>query len=455
MNKPYDSIQIGMKASTSRLCTEDDLFIFAQASGNYNPMHIPDQDGSGDGQAEAIMPGMWLASMISAVLGNQLPGPGSLFKEQHLVFEKTVEAGVMLTATVEVIEKLPDNQILLKTWITDPQSDVIVSGRVKLQAPLKKIKLDSESIPKINLSKHSHFGKLIHQAETLGTFKTALVCPEEVDALKGALLAREHGLIEPILIGDESKIRETAEISGLSLANLEIIHQPNAQSAAARAVDLIRTQVVKAIMKGHLHTDVLLKEVVKRDSGLKTGRRLSHVFVMDVTGLEDPLLITDAAINIAPDLKTKVDIVQNAIDLALAIGIAEPRVGVLSAVETVNPAIPSTLDAAALSKMADRGQIKGALVDGPLAMDNAIDIHAAKTKGIHSLVAGRANILLGPNLEASNMLAKELSYLAHTDAGGIVLGASCPIILTSRSDSDYSRLASCALASLYANYYAN
>jgi len=202
-------------------------------------------------------------------------------------------------------------------------------------------------------------------------------------------------------------------------------------------------------MKGHLHTDQLLAHVVKRDGGLRTTRRLSHVFVMDVPGLGHPLMITDAAINILPDLKTKVDIVQNAIDLAMALGVETPKVGVLSAVETVNPNIASTIEAAALSKMAERGQIKGGIVDGPLAMDNAIDADAARTKGIRSLVAGAADILVAPNMEAGNMLAKQLTYLAHAESGGIVVGAKCPVILTSRADDDKARLASCAVAALY------
>jgi phosphate butyryltransferase len=205
----------------------------------------------------------------------------------------------------------------------------------------------------------------------------------------------------------------------------------------------------QAVMKGHLHTDELLRHVVKREGGLPTERRLSHVFVMDVPGLDHPLLISDSAINIAPDLEAKVDIVQNAIDLARAIGIAEPRVAVLSAVETVNPKIPSTVEASALAKMSERGQIEGGIVDGPLAMDNAMSLEAAKTKGIKSFVAGRAEVLIAPNLEAANMIVKELTFVAHAEGGGLVLGASAPVILTSRADDERVRLGSCAVAALY------
>ena len=222
------------------------------------------------------------------------------------------------------------------------------------------------------------------------------------------------------------------------------------RAAAAHGIAMINDGQAAAVMKGHLHTSTLLGEVVKRDGGLRTSRLLSHVFVMDVPGLDRVLMITDAAVNIAPDLKAKADIVKNALDLALALGVAEPKVAVLSAVETVNPAIPSTLEAAALAKMAERGQIKGGLVDGPLAMDNAISLAAAETKGIRSPVAGRADVLIAPNMEAGNMIAKELSYLAHAESAGIVVGARCPVILTSRADGEKARLASCAVAALHA-----
>jgi len=236
---------------------------------------------------------------------------------------------------------------------------------------------------------------------------------------------------------------------GASLDGLEIVAAADAISAARQAVALIHAGRAQALMKGHLHTDDLLRAVLDKANGLRTGRRLTHVFVMDVPGLSHPLLLTDAAINIAPDLRTKVDIVQNAIDLGISIGIVQPKVGVLSAVETVNPDIPSSLDAALLSKMAERGQITGGLVDGPLAMDNAVDIGAARTKGLHSPVAGRADVLVVPNIDAGNMLAKQLTYLSHAEGAGLVLGARVPIILNSRADDDMARLTSCAVAALH------
>jgi len=291
-------------------------------------------------------------------------------------------------------------------------------------------------------------------AEPLPALPTAVVAPEEANSLGGALLAAEHTIIRPILIGDRAKIVAAGAEIGADLSGIEIVDEPNHVMAAGRAVAMIHEGRAQALMKGHLHTDKLLGQVVKRDGGLRIGRRLSHVFIFDVPGIPHLLTVTDAAINIAPDLETKVDIVQNAIDVIRALGVEVPKVGILSAVETVNPKIPSTLDAAVLSKMAERGQIRGGLVDGPLAMDNAMDVEAARTKGIKSLVAGRADVLVAPNLEAGNMLAKELSYAAHAEGGGLVLGAKCPIILTSRSDGDKARLASCAIAALYAGWKA-
>jgi phosphate butyryltransferase len=262
-------------------------------------------------------------------------------------------------------------------------------------------------------------------------------------------MAAEMGVIEPILVGDRHRIEAAAKAAKCNISGYELIDAATAHEAAAKSVALVHSNRADTLMKGHLHTDELLHEVLKKDGGLRAGRRISHVFVMDVPGLSHMLLISDAAINIAPTLEEKVDITQNSIDLAIALGMAMPRVGILSAVETVTPKIPSTLDAAILSKMAERGQIHGGVVDGPLAMDNAIDMEAAKTKGITSLVAGQADILIVPNLEAGNMLAKELSFIAHADSAGIVLGARVPIILTSRADNEKARLASCAVAALY------
>ncbi|MEM9395332.1 MAG: bifunctional enoyl-CoA hydratase/phosphate acetyltransferase [Pseudomonadota bacterium] len=450
MTKLYDDLSIGMTAETKRLCREEDLIVFANASGNFNPLHVPMQDGDGDGATEAIAPGMWIASLISSVLGNTLPGPGTVYKSQTLEFLGQAHAGETLTIKVDVLDKGEDRSVTLGTRVESESGTCLVQGTAVVQAPLAVVPLDTSEVPGLVVNRHVHFERLLARAEPLAPLPTAVVAPEKPDALEGPLLAAERTLIAPTLIGARFKIEEAAEIANVDVSPYEIIDVRSHKAAAEHAVGLVRQGKARAIMKGHLHTEELLAPIVKHEGGLRRNRRLSHVYVMDVPGLTHLLMITDAAINIAPDLKQKADIVQNAIDLALAIGVEEPKVGILSAVETVTTAIPSTLDAAVLSKMAERGQITGGLVDGPLAMDNAIDLQAARTKGITSSVAGRANILVAPNLEAGNMLAKELTFLAHADAGGIVMGARCPIILTSRADSKEARLASCAIAALAA-----
>jgi phosphotransacetylase len=299
--------------------------------------------------------------------------------------------------------------------------------------------------------RHDKYERLIALTRENPAILTAVAHPCDDSSLRGAIEAAEAGLIVPILVGPAGKIRAVAEKSGLDITPYEIIDVPHSHGAAAEAVNLVRTGRAELLMKGSLHTDELMGAVMKRDTGLRTGRRVSHAFIMDVPTYPKPLVITDAAINIQPTLEDKRDIVQNAIDLARALGIEEPKVAILSAIETVSPKIPSTIEAAALCKMAQRGQITGGILDGPLALDNAISEEAARIKGIDSPVAGHADILVVPDLEAGNMLAKNLSFLANADAAGLVLGARVPIVLTSRADSVMTRMASCAVAALYAH----
>lgn len=297
---------------------------------------------------------------------------------------------------------------------------------------------------------HDKFRQLIAKCDGFEAIPTAVVHPCDDNAIEGAMAAAQRGLIHPVLVGPEHRVREAARLAGVSLDGVRVVDTPHSHASAARAVELVRQGEAEALMKGSLHTDELMAAVVAHDAGLRTARRISHCFLLDVPSHDELILISDAAVNIAPTLEEKVDIVQNAIDLARILGFAEPRVAILSAVETVNPGIPSTVEAAALCKMVDRGQITGAVIDGPLALDNAISLDAAKIKQIHSPVAGRANVLIVPDLEAGNMLAKSLSFLADADAAGIVLGARVPIVLTSRADPVMSRLASCAIAALVA-----
>ena len=302
------------------------------------------------------------------------------------------------------------------------------------------------------VSEHTHerYQRLLDSCRSLAPTPTAVVHPCDQSSLEGAIAAARLGLIAPTLVGPRSRIEAVAKEFAIDISDVAIIDVPFSHASAEKAVELVREGKVEALMKGSLHTDELMAAVVKRDTGLRTARRVSHCFVMDVPTHPEPLIITDAAVNIAPTLKEKVDIVQNAIDLARDLGMPEVRMAILSAMETVNPDVPSTIEAAALCKMADRGQITGAILDGPLALDNAISLESMKIKQINSPVAGRANVLVVPNLEAGNMLAKSLSFLANADAAGIVLGARVPIILTSRADSGTTRLASCAVAALVA-----
>jgi phosphate acetyltransferase len=300
--------------------------------------------------------------------------------------------------------------------------------------------------------KHAKYQRLLELCSQLPATVAAVAHPCDEASLKGAVEAAELGLLIPILVGPQTKIEALAKQFSVDVSKYQIVNSPHSHAAAETAVQLVREGKAEMLMKGSLHTDELMGAVVARDTGLRTERRISHCFIMDVPTLEQPLIITDAAVNIFPTLEDKVHIVQYAIDLAHALGKPQPKVAILSAMETVNPKVPSTIEAAALCKMADRGQITGGILDGPLALDNAINLTAAKIKKIESPVAGQADILVVPDLEAGNMLAKSLSFLADADAAGIVLGARVPIILTSRADSVMTRLASCAVAALVANF---
>jgi len=435
--------------------TSRDLFLFAHASGNLNPLNIPHLDVENEGSNSVVAPSMWLGSLISSVLGNILPGPGTLYRSQDFEFMGRAHVGDFLKVAVTLLEKSQSPSVVFGTTVTDSNGVCIASGKAIVDAPVEDVYLGPNELPGLLMDDHDHFDRLIAEAKKLEPMPTAVVFPDDSASLSGTFLAMTEGLIVPILIGSRQRIQKAADEAHLDISNVQILDIADPKLAAAKAVELVHQQKVTAIMKGNLHSDELLAQVVKKDGGLRTQRRISHVFVLNVASLEQPLFITDAAINIAPDLPTKVDIIQNAIDLARACGIKLPYVAVLSAVETVSFHIPSSMDAAILAKMADRGQITGGLVDGPLAMDNAIDMGAAKTKHLISPVAGKAQILVVPNLEAGNMLAKQLTFVSHAQPAGLVLGAQVPIMLTSRADNERARLASCALAQLYHAFLKN
>jgi phosphate butyryltransferase len=450
-NTTWAELKVGQSAAIERQCREHDLVLFAHVSGNTNPSVLPQTAGDVEPDA-SIAPSMWVASLISAVLGNLLPGAGTLYLGQTLKFHDRVRVGDQVRASVHCIGKGEPPVATFETRVTKADGSLACEGIAEVKVPTETIVTEVRDLPSLILDEEDHFAGLVSLAAQLPPVATAVVCPDDRNSLSGALLSARRGLIVPILIGQAAKIRAAAEALGEDLSGATLVDEPEPRAAAARAVALVHAGEAGAVMKGNIHSDELLAQVVKKEGGLRATRRISHAFAIDAPTLDHLIFISDAAINIAPDLATKVDIVQNAIDLALASGVEQPRVGILSAVETVNPSIPSTLDAAILSKMADRGQIRGGLVDGPLAMDNAMDVEAARTKGIASLVAGRADVLIVPNIEAGNMLAKELTFVARAEAAGLVLGAKVPVMLTSRADNDRARLASCALAQLY-NYW--
>lgn len=453
-NKTFDEIKVGDSAELTRTLKSQDIELFAVMSGDVNPAHVDEEYAKSDMFHEVIAHGMWGGALISAVLGTELPGPGTIYLNQSLSFRRPVGLGDTVTVRVTVKEKLPDKKRLkIDCQCTNQEGETIIKGEADVIAPVEKVKRPRVVLPEIHLHEQgARYHDLIAATHDLEPVRTAVVHPCDEVSLTGALEAASQGLINPVLIGPKAKIIAAAGQAERSLDDVEIIDVPHSHAAAERAVELVRNGSAQAIMKGKIHTDELMDAVVDRARGLRTERRMSHIFALDVPHYPKPLFISDAAINIYPDLDAKRDIVQNAIDLVHALGIASPKVAVLSAVETVYPKIASTVDAAALCKMADRGQISGGMVDGPLAFDNAISKSAAETKGIVSEVAGDADILIVPDLEAGNMIAKQLIYLAGAEAAGIVLGARVPLILTSRADGTLSRLASCALAQLFIHH---
>ena len=453
-NKTFDEIHIGDSASLTRTLMPEDVKLFAILTGDVNPSIVDPKYSESGMFREVIAHGMWSGSLISTVLGTQFPGPGTILVDQSLHFARPVTIGDSITITVTAKQKFEHNKhVIFDCVCTNQEGLQVVRGSAEILAPLEKVsRLEEVRMPQIRIDdKRERYAHLLDRVKGLEPIPTAVAHPCDEESLKGPVMAFQAGIIEPILVGPENKIRAVAEEFGIDLHGIRLIHAAHSHDSAANAVSLVRTGDAEALMKGSLHTDELMGEVVARANGLRTSRRISHVFLMDVPTYHRPLLITDAAINIAPTLEEKADIIRNAIDLAHVIGIPEPKVAILSAVETINPKIQSTLDAAALCKMADRGQINGGILDGPLAFDNAISIVAAKTKGIKSAVAGHAEILVVPDLESGNMVAKQLEYLANALTAGIVLGTKVPIVLTSRADSAETRTASCVIAALIAH----
>lgn len=451
-NVPFDELTVGDSRTFARVLTPEDVERLAEASGALDP--FADRTGlttTNYFQAVAMSAG-WAEALTAAMIATRFPGPGTQLRRHNFDVTRGVAPGDTLTLAITVNAKSAEGRgVTLGCRATNQRGELAMSGIAEVIAPPDKYSRDVEGGPSAEpREKGRRYRRLMDMAKQLPPLRTAVVHPVDEASLVGAVEAQRAGLIRAILVGPEERIRRVAEIAGIDLADFEIVTTPHSHASAATAVALVHAGKAEALMKGALHTDEMMHEIVDPAKGLRTARRMSHVFAIDAPSYPRSLFITDAAVNIYPKLLDKRDIVQNAIDLAKALGVLVPRVAILSAVETVSPDIASTIDAAALCKMAERGQIVGGILDGPLAFDNAVSSEAARAKGIISAVAGRADILLAPDLEAGNMLAKQLVYLADADMAGIVLGARAPIILTSRADGTLSRLASCAIALLWA-----
>lgn len=452
-NRTFEELHVGDSASIERTLSRQDIDLFAAMSGDVNPAHMDEAYADTAMFHGVVGHGMWVGSLVSTVLGTELPGPGTIYLSQSLRFRAPVRIGdtVQVKVTVRSLDA-ERKRAVIDCEVINQQGQPVVTGEAEILVPTEKVSRPRVATPRVYLRRPGDLMfEIVRRARSLehGAMRCAVVHPVDEAALGGAFLAAQARLIEPVLVGPEARIREAARRAEIDLSCFELIATPHSHAAAELAVVLAREGKVEALMKGSLHTDELMHAVVDRSNGLRTDRRMSHVFVVDVPSYHKPLLITDAAINVLPDLEAKADIVRNAIGLARALGVTMPKVAVLSAVETVNPDIESTLHAAALCKMAQRGQISGAVLDGPLAFDNAISAVSARAKQIDSPVAGDPDVLIAPNLEAANMLAKQLAYLADAQVAGIVLGTRVPIMLTSRADGPVAREASCALAALW------
>jgi phosphotransacetylase/acyl dehydratase len=451
-NVTFDEIRIGATEEITVTLTQNQIDVAAMVSGDVDAFYTKGS-GKGDSRQEPKRTeAAGAEALVSMLLGARLPGPGTKIVHRDLHFNGYVAAGDTLTTKVTVQAKqVEKNLVTFDCHCTNHEGKELVCGTVTVMAPTKKLTYDVVKPPHLELHYGDSFGQLLKECQDCEPIPCAVVHPCDQDSLAGAIEAAKRGFIVPVLVGPEYKIRTAAEEAQIDLGPYRLVSTEHSHASAAKAVELARTGEVEALMKGSLHTDEMMGAIVPAAAGLRTSRRISHAFVMDVATYPKMFIITDAAVNIFPTLEDKRDIVQNAIDLARALGVETPKVGILSAVEVINAKIPSTLDAAALCKMADRSQITGGILDGPLAFDNAISTQAAKIKGISSPVSGDVDILLAPDLEAGNMLFKQLTYLAGGEGAGIVLGTRIPVVLTSRADSVRTRLTSAAVMVLVAH----
>ncbi len=449
-NHTFDELKVGDTAHLVRTLKAEDIQLFAAMSGDVNPAHVDPAYAQSTHFHGIIAHGMWGASLISTVIGTELPGPGTIYMGQSLHFELPVHVGDTVDVCVTVARKdAATHHVTLDCLCTDQQGAKLITGTALVLAPTEKVSRARMQPMQVRLRDATlRYKQLLALTQGLAPIAVAVVYPCSEEALRGAVEAAAMGLILPTLVGPQRQMSAMAQAADISLVACTVVDAPTAAAAATMAVAMARHGEVQALMKGSLSTDEFMGPALDADMGLRCEQRMSHVHVLDVPSYPRPLLISDAALNIEPGLMAKRDIVCNAIELAHAMGITQPKVAILAAVETVCAQMRSTLDAAALCKMAERGQITGALLDGPLAFDSAISPQAARDKGLVSPVAGLADVLIAPDLEAGNMIAKQLEYMADAQVAGVVMGARVPLILSGRADGPHAQVASCALAML-------
>jgi len=455
-NITFDEMQVGQSASLTRTLTKKDIELFALVSGDVNPAHLDEQYADDSLFRGVIGHGMWSGGLISTVLGTVMPGPGTIYMGQEMKFKAPVRIGDEITVKLTVQSKHESKPIVVFECVCmNGKGEVVVEGTAKVLAPTEKINVDRPQLPAVEIYDRDHYKKVLEQCKGLGKIRTAVVHPVKKGAIEAVKEAVDQGLITPVLIGPKARIKAAAKEAGVNVSRWEFVTAKHSHDSAAKAVSLAAKGEVEAIMRGSLSTKELIQAVIPSKSGLRTERRISHAHIMNIPTYHKPLIITDTMINIAPSLDEKIDICQNAIDLWQMLFAEKDdekaKVALLTAIETVNSNMPATMDAACLAKMSDRNQIKGAYMDGPLAFENVISAQILEDEGIESPVAGDADILVVPNIESGNALAKQLTLLGHADASGIVLGAKVPIMLTSSKDTMRTRLLSCALALLISN----
>jgi phosphate acetyltransferase len=451
-NRTYNEIQVGDSATLVRTLRPDDIQLFAVMSGDVNPAHVDPEYAHSSMFQEVIAHGMWGGALISTVLGTEFPGPGTIYIGQTLRFSRPVKVGDTITIKITCIKKFDSNKhIVFDCLCTNQDGLKLISCYAEVLAPTEKIKRARVELPEVTISdRWGRYQKLVGRAKGLSPATAVFAHPLQAESLQSAAAARDSGILRPVLVGPEKEMRALAEQNKIDLKLCRLVDAPHSRAALARTIEMAEAGDAEILVQGIIPTAEFLVPIVA-SSGLRTERRLSHVLYLDMPGHPRPIVISDMMVNIEPTLEDKTQIVQNAVDFAHIMGIPEPKVAILAGIDTVTPKMRATVDAAALCKMADRGQITGAVVDGPLGVDNAISLTAARSAHLKSAVAGNADVLIAPDLEAGNMLAKQLEHLADAISGGVVLGATVPIVLANRNDSIESRVASLVLALLVAN----